>query len=122
MIGGGGLDTKGKTGETLHMGLYLDGSGAAAEVQQVVNVSGTINNLSVRAAASPGSSPDKYKFTVFVNGVATTLTCSMTAPATSCTATGGVPIVAGQTMSIEIKPESSPANDVVLRWSATLGT
>jgi hypothetical protein len=124
VLGGGGLDTKGKPGETLHMGLFLDGSSASAtSVQQVVSVSGTINNLQVRADKSPGTSaPDKYKFTVFVNGVATTLTCAMIAPATTCTATGGVPITAGQTMSIEIKPESTPENEVTLRWSATLGS
>jgi hypothetical protein len=123
VIGGGGLDTKGKPGETLNMGLFLDASSpTAAAVQQVVSVSGTINNLSVRADKSPGSAPDKYKFTVFVNGVATTLTCTMTAPATTCTGTGGVPITAGQTMSIEIKPEATPENEVTLRWSATLGS
>jgi hypothetical protein len=121
VIGGGGADTKGVKSETLFMGLFLDNSGAIATVQQVVNVTGTINNLSVRANVSPGVSPKKYKFTVFVNGVATTLTCTMTAPATTCTGTGGVPITAGQTMSIEIKPEANPENDVVLRWTATLG-
>jgi hypothetical protein len=121
VIGGGGNDTKGVKGETLFMGLFLDNSAELAAVQQVVNVTGTINNLSVRANTSPGAAPDKYKFTVFLNGVATALTCTITAPATSCTGTGGVAITAGQTMSIEIKPESTPENDLLLRWTATLG-
>lgn len=77
-------------------------------VANIMPTSGTIDNFYVNLNASPGS-PASYVFTVYKNGVATAITCTIVNSATIGTdTTHSVSYAAGDTISIESVPNTAP--------------
>lgn len=77
-----------------------------AVVSGLVATSGTIDNLYIAAHAAP-TSGKQYVATVYKNGVATGLACTVANTATTCNSTGAnvpVSLVATDTISIEMCP------------------
>jgi len=80
------------------------------QVSQIIPTAGTINRLFTSLSADPGTSPDAYSFTLYLNGVATTLTCTITADdTTGSDTTHNVAVVAGDLVSLEIVPLNTPS-------------
>ena len=101
-------------------GVYIGmGESAAthAKVAPPMPVSGTIAGLQVRTNSTPGNSPNRYDFTVSVNGTLTTVTCSIGTGQTSCNdSTHSVAISSGDTVSLLQAGVSNPTSTSVT-WS-----
>jgi len=83
---------------------------------QVLPVAGTIKSLFIRLSQSPGVLPDGYRFTLRVNGVSTSLTCTITAPATTGSNTiDAIVVSAGDCIDIFVEPLNLPANNVTVQ-------
>ncbi len=65
----------------------------------------TITNLSVVTTTAVGAG-DSQKVVVLLNGVATALTCNVTAGKTTCTSTATVTVPAGDFLEVEVTPRA----------------
>jgi hypothetical protein len=86
---------------------------------QVISTPGTISKLRVELDAAPGAGAgDAYVFTLRVNGAGSTLTCTITQPATSGSdLTHEVTVSAGDTVSLECAPSNTPSATPNAQWS-----
>lgn len=81
-------------------------------VWQLVSTPGKFKNLYVKLDTSPGTAPEAYRFKLYVNGVATALTCDITAPdITGNDTTHEVTVAAGDRLSFRMEPLNSPTNN-----------
>jgi len=81
------------------------------DTRRVCPTSGKFKNLYVRLAEDPGTSPDAYRFTLRVNGVSSTLTCTITADDTTGNNTiNEVTVSAGDVLTLMIEPLNAPTN------------
>ena len=62
---------------------------------------GTMVNLYAQVVVAPATT-NTQRATVLVNGVASTLFCEITGPATTCTAAGPVTVAAGAYLQVQI--------------------
>jgi hypothetical protein len=62
---------------------------------------GSMVNLFAQVSATPAAG-NTQQVTVLVNGVASTLSCQISNPATTCTAAGPVAVAAGAYLQVEI--------------------
>jgi hypothetical protein len=86
---------------------------------QLVSRAGTISQLFVELSAAPGAGAgDGYSFTLRKNGADTTLTCTITQPATSASNTANsVAVVAGDYIDIKCVPLNTPSASPYAQWS-----
>lgn len=90
---------------------------AINQYNQVVPTPGTIKNLYVQLSISPGVNPDGYRFTLFINGIATALTCTVTAPAlTASDLVNNVVVAAGDRAQLRVEPLNVPINAPTPHW------
>lgn len=82
---------------------------------------GTISRLYVRLTADPTNAGSSYAFTLMVNGVATALSCTINAGATtgSDLVTAPIAVAAGQTVSIRCTTSAIAPVAVAAAWSTT---
>jgi hypothetical protein len=86
----------------------------SAQHYQIIPTSGSIKNLYVLLSTDPGDSPSDYKFTLYVNGSTSTLTCTIVADATIGNDTAhSVSVVAGDYVYLAIIPENTPSANLV---------
>jgi hypothetical protein len=79
-----------------------------------------VSSLYARAEFAPGAGvPAKqWTFTIFKNGLATTLSCLITTLATECSDTiDTVTFVAGDKISIQIDADNNPVSNSAGSWS-----
>ncbi len=85
-------------------------SATESDAQQVCAAAGTIKNLYVALSIDPGTNPDAYTFTLRVNGVDTTLTCTIVADNTTGNDTAhSVSVSPGDLLSMSMVPVSTPS-------------
>ncbi len=96
-----------------------------SDAQQVIPVAGTLSNLCVLLNKAPqnGAGNQQIVFTVFKNGVATGVTCTIAENATNATdITHTVSFAVGDTITLESDPTGSttnnPATNIFVRWGA----
>lgn len=90
-----------------------------SDVQQIMQVAGTVTNFVVRLTGTAGASPKQYVFTVRKNGTNTALTVSITGT-TQTTATDTVHSVSfaeGDLISVESAPTNTPTARAI-KWGA----
>jgi hypothetical protein len=93
------------------------------QYESIMPKAGTIKNLNVGASTAPSGSGGtrSYIFTIFKNGVATTMTTTIASGATtSNTSSNPVTFSAGDTISLEIKT-STTGSSPRIAWAVTLG-
>jgi hypothetical protein len=80
--------------------------------------SGTVSNFAVHAL--PNAASGTISFTVYVNGVASAVACTLTAPSTSCATDQTVTATAGQPIAVVV---ANATGDFVryARWTASYG-
>ena len=79
------------------------------DARQVCPTSGKIKNLYVELELDPGTSPDRYRFTLRKNGADTDLEVLITANATTGHDTvDEIAVVAGDVLTLKIAPENTP--------------
>lgn len=89
--------------------------------EQLNALAGIIKNFYVKVSASPGTDPDGYKFTIYKNGSATTLTVTITDPATTGNDTSNsFTIVATDQLVLEIEPLNTPSATPTAVWGVTV--
>jgi hypothetical protein len=71
-------------------------------------VAGTISNLIANVSAAPGDPGDSWELTVFVDGAATGVTCTISGAGNSCTSAASVVIGPGALVTVEADPTGSP--------------
>lgn len=92
-----------------------------AGVASMVSTSGTIDQLYVRTQPAPGAGKT-YQLTVFKNGVATGITCTVSGTSPTCNDTNtshAVSLAIGDTISIQIAPGGTPTAAALMasvRW------
>jgi hypothetical protein len=100
--------------------IFTTSSTTEATVRLPVPVAGTVANLAVSLSGEAGGGGKQYVFTVMSNGVATGVTCTVSATGSSCTdATHSAAFTAGQTIALRSAPTANPTARSV-RWSVTL--
>jgi hypothetical protein len=73
----------------------------------------TFNHL--RVHMHPGVSPGNFTVTLQVNGIPRALACSVVNPATDCTSSIAVPVVAGDLVQFVVSGSSAPPFSTFLR-------
>ena len=93
-------------------------AGAESKVAIPTPLSGTIGGLQVRTNVAAGNGSRGYTFTVYVNGSATGVTCSIAGPSQqNCSDTGNSVVVsAGDRITLQSSPNSNPTA-VSVTWS-----
>ena len=95
----------------------LGSSTTESDVSAQFPISGTLSRLEVFAQASPGGG-NSWVLTLRVNGVNSSVTCTITGTATRCSdLANSVAITANQTLSVEVSPTSNPSAKP-LQWRA----
>lgn len=90
---------------------YGISSATPADAYQIIPTAGTIKNLYVAMDANPGGGICDYKFTLYQNGSATALTCTIAGTNTTGNdTTHSVSVAAGDYVYLAIVPENSPTN------------
>jgi hypothetical protein len=119
VIGGGTGDTNlSNIGNRYVPLFYSDVDSDESDVEQLVPVSATLSNFYVRLTGSPGTG-NSYTFMVRRNGDDTSVACTISGGATTCSNTANNQIFnAGDRISIEADPDSGP-NSARMRWTAT---
>lgn len=80
------------------------------DARQVCPTAGTISDLYINCSEDPGTDPDAYRVTLRLNGASTTLTCTVTANATTANdTTHSVAVVAGDVLTMMAEPLNSPS-------------
>jgi len=122
IIGGSSGTTMGNAA-TNFMGLFTVGSATESVVQVPVQTSGTISNFDVRISAAAGTLPNSWTFTLRKNGASTAIACTISGTtATQCgDAANSVSFSAGDLLTIQIVPNSTPTASIG-RWTARLST
>lgn len=93
---------------------HADASEFETDCYQAMPTNGTLKDLYVVLAGSPGADPDAYTLTLRKGGGDTTLTTTIVGPATSGHDTAhDVAVVTGDLVNMMIVPVSVPANDVL---------
>jgi hypothetical protein len=85
------------------------------------NGSGTLSGFAVSLSGAPqnGGGTQSYTVVVMVDGSPSSITCTISESATSCTdTTHSVVLVPGQTVNVRVTPAGSP-NTASATWSAT---
>lgn len=102
------------------MTAYTDPDNTENFRRQVCPTSGKIKNLYVELDASPGTSPDAYRFTLRKNGASQTLTVTITAPNTTGNDTANeVAVAAGDVLTLMIEPLETPSAFPHAQWGMT---
>lgn len=110
------LDTTGFTGIGGEANVTTTAAAAGSEIPS----DGTIASFRGRLPAAPGGSG--VVFTLFKNGTATAVTCTIAAASTSCTdSTNTLAVAAGDTIAVRIANSSGTFLRHV-RWTARLAT
>jgi len=89
-------------------------------VNQVMTISGELSDLYVRLDNSPGGT-NSYTFTIRINGVDSTLTCTILGSATSCSdidLSHSVTFAAGDLIAVKADPSSPAPTARAMRWTA----
>lgn len=109
-----GVSTANRYGSV--MGFQIQSSASETGLKQVVPTSGTLRKLYAETlSATWGVSGDAYRVTLIKNGVATSMTCTITAPATKANDTSNdVSVSTGDTISFLCEPLNSPLSNVSL--------
>jgi hypothetical protein len=108
------LDTSGFIG----MGGEANVTTSAGEAASPIPAAGTVAGFRARLSAVPAG---PVVFTLYVNGAATGVTCTVASPATTCTdATHTAAVGVGDTVAVSITNGSGLLRHV--RWSARLDT
>lgn len=118
IVGGGTGGTALATAATDFVPMF-DGTVSATEgdVDQAMPVAGTLSDLRVRLDTAPGAGKS-YAFTVRKNGADTSVTCTVSEAATSCSDTTNTAIFfSGDLISIESVPTGTPTA-AAMRWTA----
>jgi hypothetical protein len=99
------------------MGSYAWIAAASADQRkQVCPAPGTFSNWEVELSGVPGTNP--YLFTLYINGVASALTVTVAAGATTGINAGSVAVAAGDVLHIvSSRPSGNPDNTPYSRWS-----
>lgn len=101
-------------------GTYATADATEANRSQVMPTAGTISRLQVFITAAPGAAGDAYTFTLYKNGVATALTCTITHPdTTGSDLVNSVSVVAGDLVSMQIVPVNVPLNSPICGFGTT---
>jgi hypothetical protein len=80
-------------------------------------VGGAIGGLQVRISSTPGNAPNSYTYTVYVNGSASSVVCTITSGQRNCSdGTHTVNVGPGDTVSLRQDEYSNPT-DVSVTWS-----
>ena len=105
---------------------FIGTSSTATEstISQPLPVAGTLKNLYIKLSSNAGTTGNGYTFTVFKNGVATSIVVTITGTATTGSdLVNTTTFVAGDTISIRAVPSASGAtNSINLTWSAEYDT
>jgi hypothetical protein len=116
LSGGGNIDNLNT--EFLPFGAFNQ-SQTESNVRMPVPVAGILSNLQVKLSNSPGGTSKTYVFTLYKNGVATSVLCTAT-NVTVCSDTAHtVTLAAGDTLSLQANPSNQPASGVGT-WSVKL--
>ena len=86
--------------------------------------SGTLTNLTVKLNKAPdnGAGTQQEVFTIYKNGLPTSLTCTIAESATTGSdGVNSVAFTAFDTITLEVVPSGTPATNINVRWSAKLG-
>jgi hypothetical protein len=120
-----------KRAATRYMGLWFQGlpsngiasiadplaAAAEADAQETLIKSGTVTALKIQLAVAAGGAGTSYTFTVRKNGADTSIACTITGAATTCTGTGSVSFAAGDLFSISAVPSvSQPTDNLEVLW------
>lgn len=109
ILGRTGTDNGATVYSPLSQGREIDYA-TEAEVYQIIPTSGKIKNLYVSLSTDPGVAPDAYRFTLRVNGVSSTLTCTVVADDTTGNDTlHEVAVAAGDRVNLMMEPLNGPA-------------
>jgi hypothetical protein len=115
------LLSSGETTEYMGLGGMANVVATDGDAATPMPVAGTLVNLHATFDGS-GFTSGSVTYTVFQNGAATSLACTLTPPGSgnpSCTATGSVVFAAGDTLSVRVTNSFSGAlRD--LRWSGAV--
>ena len=84
----------------------------ANERASLVPANGIIDDLYINVSTAPdnGAGTQTWTITLQIDGVGTSLGCTISEAETSCTDSDGVSVTAGQSMEYEIVPANTPAN------------
>lgn len=108
-----------------YMGPFLAATPTPSEIpaQQVMPIAGTMANLGVRIGTVPGQG-NSYTLTIRKNGIGTGLTCRIEGDRsadTSCLDNAHtVAFAAGDFLTLQVSPGSSPQRWHAARWEVTL--
>src|SRR5205809_871138 len=122
----GGAANNIKKGNATYLSLFNPTNNGAANtsealVQQEMTVAGTLSNLRIRLSATAGGTGASYTFTVRKNATSTSVTCTITDGASTCSdATNSVTFAAGDLISIQAVPSTTvvPTDNLDVRWTA----
>jgi len=119
LVGGGWGNFQGMA-TTNYYGMFHGFRGTAYdEVKSRVDVSGTLTSFSGAITSAPPAG--SWAFTLFKNGAAQAITCSISGVDTGCLdATGCVDVIAGDEIAVQVVPTSASANAGGPRWTAVL--
>ncbi|HWO41311.1 MAG TPA: hypothetical protein VNO43_05865, partial [Candidatus Eisenbacteria bacterium] len=118
---GGGTGSSSLSGSATRFvpALLANVNSSEEAVNQVLPFNGTLSDFYVRLSGSPGGATS-YSFTVRINGADTTLACTVSGAATSCSDTANsVQFSAGDLVSVKSVPSGSPSSRA-MRWTAKL--
>lgn len=111
---GSGTDTFGATSttNTEYKALVIDDQAGAittpAQTYAVVAADGAFSSLRVELEGDPGAG-NSWTFSIYVDGSATSVTCTISNAETNCTdLVNSVAVTAGQLINIQIDPDSTP--------------
>ncbi|MFQ5528151.1 MAG: hypothetical protein ACE5GX_18090 [Thermoanaerobaculia bacterium] len=117
LVGGGWGNFQGMATTNYYGMFHGFRSTAYAEVKSRVGAAGTLTAFSGAITAAPPTG--SWSFTVFKNGVAQTMACSISGASTSCVdATSCIDLAAGDEIAVEVVPSGASANAGGPRWTA----
>lgn len=120
---GAGMTVSASRYSPLHMGSLGTASSknwnsTETNVQAVIASPGVISNLAVNVATAPGSGKS-WAMTVYKNGSATALTCTISDTNTQAQdATHNFSVVAGDRLTIQSTPSGTPTGSGAVSWGA----
>ncbi len=116
LVGGGWINFQGMA-TTNFYGLFHGYRGTTyTEVRSRVGTAGTLTAFSAAITTAPPTG--SWAFTLFKNGVAQTMTCSITGANTSCLdAASCTELAAGDEVAVQVVPTGASANAGGPRWT-----
>ena len=86
-------------------------------IYQLISTPGTLKNLYVKLSVDPGTSPDAYRFTIYINGSPSAITVTITADATTGNDTTHTATVsAGDEVYLYCEPLEVPSASPYVNW------